>query len=413
MRLAVFEFGSRGHYASYAEALLEGWQRLRPSSIIQFIVTPEFVTLNPASAAAILAADASVELTVLNDEEQERLSEAQRPDRVPWSWIQEGPETGSRNRTEWDIIQSYGQRFGADHCLAMEIDYLLPALASNLHVTVPLSGIWFKPTFHYGAFGDKSDDKSRLHEKLLVARALANRRLSNLFCLDRFVPPKLSKVGHGHKAVAIADPLPVETTPPRDASRKAIGVEPNRHVLLVFGNISARKGVIEVLLSLGSLARVQQERLCVVVAGVPIEIDEPQLDELLLELKRSGIQVIDRLRHIPEDEVPVLFAASDTVLAVYRNHPGSSGVILRAALHGRPVLAQNYGSMGKLVRDHSLGMTVNALNAEDLAAGIQASLEGAIAKRFDPEAAALLAGRNSRAAFYDPIFRKILPTASR
>ena len=409
MRLAVFEFGSRGHYASYLEALLEGWQRLRPGSTIQFVVTPEFVDLNAPTAAAIVgAAHAGVELTVLGAEQQSALDEAQRPDRVPWNWLNEGPEAGSRSRTEWDIIQSHGQRFGADLCLAMEIDHLLPALASNLRVAVPMSGIWFKPTFHYGDFENQSDAASRLHEKLVIARVLANTALVNLFCLDQFVTAKLQTTSHGHKMIAVADPLPEAATPPRDASRQRIGVDSARHVLLIFGNISARKGVIDALLALEELPSQQQQRLCIVIAGVPLEIDETQQRDLLLRLRRTGMQVIDRLEHIPETDIPVLFAASDTVLAVYRKHPGSSGVILRAALHGRPVLAQDYGLMGKMVRDHRLGLTVNSPAATDLTSGLQASLEGTVERLFDPQAAALLVGRHSRKTFSDAILRLAL-----
>ncbi|HYM02043.1 MAG TPA: hypothetical protein VET85_03790, partial [Stellaceae bacterium] len=48
----------------------------------------------------------------------------------------------------------------------------------------------------------------------------------------------------------------------------------------------------------------------------------------------------------------------------------SSGVMLWAARCGKPVLTQEFGVLGRLARDHGLGMTVDCTRPSELAAGI-------------------------------------------
>ena len=60
-------------------------------------------------------------------------------------------------------------------------------------------------------------------------------------------------------------------------------------------------------------------------------------------------------RWLNRAELAVLVERSDVVPAPYQRFVGSSGVLMWAARAGRPVLAQEYGLVGRLTQDHHLG----------------------------------------------------------
>ena len=64
-------------------------------------------------------------------------------------------------------------------------------------------------------------------------------------------------------------------------------------------------------------------------------------------------------------------ARSDVVLAPYQRFVGSSGVLMWAARAGRPVLAQEFGLVGRLTRDHRLGAVADSSDPAHLAREIE------------------------------------------
>jgi hypothetical protein len=62
-------------------------------------------------------------------------------------------------------------------------------------------------------------------------------------------------------------------------------------------------------------------------------------------------------------------------------------VLLWAALNGRPVLAQDYGLVGRLTREHRLGISVDAGAPADIAREIARMVSDGPARFFDAAAA--------------------------
>jgi hypothetical protein len=63
------------------------------------------------------------------------------------------------------------------------------------------------------------------------------------------------------------------------------------------------------------------------------------------------------------------------VLAPYQRFVGSSGVLLWAARAGRPVLAQEFGLIGRLTRDYRLGVVADSSDPAKLAAQFEHMVE--------------------------------------
>ena len=61
------------------------------------------------------------------------------------------------------------------------------------------------------------------------------------------------------------------------------------------------------------------------------------------------------------------YCAADIIWLGYKDHFGMSGVLIKAAVCNREVLACKEGLIGKLTNEHQLGLTTNTDNPEDVA----------------------------------------------
>ena len=74
----------------------------------------------------------------------------------------------------------------------------------------------------------------------------------------------------------------------------------------------------------------------------------------LAALEKAGDAMVIN-RFILQEEVEWCFAASDAVLLPYRKHFGSSGVLVQAAMAGKPVIASDEGLTADRVRRFNMG----------------------------------------------------------
>src|SRR3546814_9883678 len=91
-------------------------------------------------------------------------------------------------------------------------------------------------------------------------------------------------------------------------------------------------------------------------------------DALPICRKRPDLWLHTKNRHLSRGEIDALVDRCDVVLAPYQRFVGSSGVLLWAASRGRPLLAQDYGLVGRLTADHGLGLTVDTTDVTPLTA---------------------------------------------
>ena len=95
-----------------------------------------------------------------------------------------------------------------------------------------------------------------------------------------------------------------------------------------------------------------------------------------------------------------MFAACDVVLLPYLGHFGSSGLQVRAAGAGRPVIASDEELVGRLVREHGLGPVFPSGNAAALREVLDATARAPEAELVRWQAAArAYAPKCSRAAW--------------
>lgn len=371
-----------GHHAEYVAHLLRAWACSdRPGRLIA-AVPAQLPDEQPALFEDALR-DSRIEIAPLR-------GSLPAPDGSLW----EASQANAR------LLREAQETHDPGRVVAMYLDHLQLALAFGL---VPLgkarlSGILFRPSLHYGE-GESLGERVRQWRKRLLLRAMARtKRLDHVFTLDHSAVPALRAIGL--RAVPLPDP--VAPAPPGGASaeevRRRFGLDPGRVVMVLFGALDERKGVIPLLDALAGLSPTDLGRLGLLLAGPLVPRLRENVDERAATLRAHGAQVTVYDAFVPVAKIQPLLRAADLVLGTYRRHVGSSAVLIRAAAAGRPVLSQDYGYMGEQVRRHRLGRTVDTENPAEMTRALSAAL-GDPDAGFDREAAAAFAAANTPEAY--------------
>jgi glycosyltransferase involved in cell wall biosynthesis len=126
-------------------------------------------------------------------------------------------------------------------------------------------------------------------------------------------------------------------------------------VVLVFGGLSERKGLQQLLAALCALGREDVHALLVGAADEDARrlLNGPAARRLQLG---GRLHVIDRW--VDDDMENMAFAAADIAWLGYSGHWRSSGVQVQSALSGLPMVACDEGLIGWLTERHQCGVVV-------------------------------------------------------
>jgi glycosyltransferase involved in cell wall biosynthesis len=401
-RIMLFDLSIRGHHPSYIQYLIRYWCVRKLPGFLSIVVSPRFVQEH---ADVVDIADSysckTVEFTAISPEEEASLRS--RQSNIGRNW---------RNFQEWWLFCHYAKQGGADRGLMMYLDtYYLP-LAIGLKASCPISGIYFRPTFHYGEFPNYQPSwRERLQhyrEKAILYQALRNPQLKTLFCLDPFVGKHLKSLYSQGNFVHLPDPVLLEPPPkmPPEGLVEKLGILSNRRVFLMFGALNERKGIFQVLDAILQLSPEQCQGICLLLVGESRISQE--LDVRIADICQvQPIQIIARYQFIPDEEISVYFQRADVILAPYQRHVGMSGILLLAAAFQKPVLSSNYGLMGEIVRRYKLGVTVDSTKITEIAQGLIQFLQKHPTQLCDRAMMQHFAEENTAERFAQTIFEHI------
>ena len=381
--LMIFEPYSGGHRSEYVCHLLRAWRDLRCSGRVIIATPAGLLQEQPGLSAGLLDGSWAEELSFGD------LSKEGSPGLFA---------LGCRNaRLLRTLILQHKPR----RVLAMYFDHLQLGMALGLRFDfdVRISGILFRPTIHYSDSRVLSRGWFRARQKRLFLRlAAANRHMGTLFSLDETAVPGLRRVGF-HRTIALPDPV---ATPSEGLGfsdiRALYQIEAGRRVWTLFGVIDLRKGVRQVLEALSHMEAAEVSQICLVLIGLQSGAVKEGLSGWSAAAVGKGLQLVVDDRRVSSKEVQDTFAASDLILAPYQNHVGSSGILMRAAAAGRPVLSQSYGLMGFNVNTYKLGLVADTQNPKALLVAMRRFLAEPRAG-FNPIDAQGFASANTPAAF--------------
>ena len=399
-KLMLFDLSIRGHHPGYIQHLVRYWCDKELPGRLHIVVSPKFmqehsnvVSLSPSCNQR------NVTFMAIAPEEEAALSSRKN----------------SINRTfrafqEWQLFCKYADLLKATQCLIMYFDTCQLPLAFGARPTCPFSGIYFKPTFHYDEFATYvpswKERPQRWREKLLLSRVLGHPQLKTLFCLDPFVVKHIDKPQNRVRAVHLPDPVETHSNLQfqMEKLREKLGIHSERQVFVLFGALTDRKGIYQLLEAVLTLSPTLCQKLCLLLVGE--SRIEASLKSRIAEICQSRpIQIIGRYEFIPEQDVQAYFQLADVVLAPYQRHVGMSGILMLAAAAQKPVLSSNYGLMGEIVQRYRLGLTVDSTVPDEIAKVLTRFLLESPAGLCDRTKMKHFASQNSAEEFASVIFQ--------
>lgn len=373
--LLVFEPKDRGHPSAWLDLILRHLHDRSAPFTLSLVVAPELAVSLSRWTTVDLGFD--LRLIALDDREV-RLCRHR------------SAVVGSFGR--WWTMRRYLRLTGADHGHFLEFDPLSLALALGIGFGgCKVSGILFRPSVHYPRVGTRAtkirDWIRDVRKDLLYRLMLRNPAVRTVLTLDPYFPQfAKARYGAGGKVQALPDPDCSTTRVGSDETGLADQLPPGRVAMVLFGALDRRKGVLTLLDAVRRLDPDIAARLALIVAG---RIDAATATEATALTRRIADErpeawVRIAARHLADGEIAALVGRCDLVLIPYQRFVGSSGVLLWATAAGKPVLAPDYGLLGRLVREHRLGMTTDTTDARCLADALSAAVRRSPDSFFDP-----------------------------
>ncbi len=408
----LFDPLTDGHHAEYIEHLVCKWLDEGIKKTLYVVVSAEFLTKH--CDVVLLASnnvDQRVEFIAITPREMDSLQ-------IKNSFSFFSNLSFVFNAiAQWRLICRYARKLNVDHCVVMYIDWIMQApMVLGFRFPCAVSGIYFRPTFHYHSFSNSNyistwKDRSRAwRQRFLLLRTLRHPDLKMLFCLDPLAVEFINRYQISPRIIYLPDP--VKKYKNEDAIVKqlnsSLAIEPGRKKLLLLGALGKRKGVCPLLEAISLIPSNLCSKICLLLVGAVDAEEYANINTQIEKLRNNtSVQIILRNEFIAAQDVQPYFRLADLILAPYQYHVGMSGILVRAAAAGKPVLSSDYGLMGELTRRHTLGYTVDSTKPKEIAKAISHFLTEKKKSVADTQKMAGFAAQNTADKFSQTIFEWI------
>jgi glycosyltransferase involved in cell wall biosynthesis len=403
-RIMLFDLNFTGHHANYINYLIRYWGENQMPGELNIVVSPEFVTHH--SHLIYLAesySQSAIRFVHISTEELTQISVGEKP-----------LERLFLRLKEWKLLCKYAIKLKSSHCLIMFLDTCELPLILGLKPPCSVSGIYFRPTFHYNNFFSKrSSCKERFQQwrdRFFLHQILHNPKLHTLFCLDPLVVHPIQCLYPKARVIPLADPVEIPDVEESqvESLRNNLDIHPDRKVFLLFGSIDGRKGIYKLLESLQFISPKLCQKVCLLIVGRASDSTQKKIAKLVNSVcQHQPVQIITHFEFVNNQEMQVYYQLAGVALALYQRHVGMSGILLLAAAAQTPVLSTDYGLMGELVRRYQLGLTVDSTNPEAIAQGLTRILTSS-KPFYDLEKMRDFAKENATERFSATVFQHLL-----
>jgi len=236
---------------------------------------------------------------------------------------------------------------------------------------VPFSALCMQYKFHYGVMGARRPpERGDGTKEWTYRRVLETKGLISLYTIDELLyeftrtryPNLIAKLTY------VGDPVDMVGSLTKDEAREQLGIPKQNFVILVFGLLSWRKGIME-LLNTSEQPNFPGE-ISFLFVGQQFGRTPDLLTGGIAERLRSAGRLVEINRFVSDEEEFAAFRAADAVWVGYKKFYGMSGVLVQAGKMGLPVIASQDGLIGWLVNKYKTGVTVDVMNPVDVAGKI-------------------------------------------
>lgn len=263
------------------------------------------------------------------------------------------------------LIRTKCKKYKADRVILTNLSAAIPFLPFFLPNGVKAQGVQYR-IYRYG-----NQKGIRLFlEKVRYQIMARHSQIASVMILnDQESADYFNKVYRTHKFKFLPDPVPeVDKSLLKDL-REELGIPKENKVFLLFGALSSRKGVFEVLEALQLLDEETAHRTTTVFAGMIHKSIKERFFSFVNRID-NGVQVIVFDRFCSYEELYNLCHTTDVILAPYFNPDMSSGVIGYAAKFNKTVIGTGAGLLGNLISKNNLGITIYEVSGKSIADAI-------------------------------------------
>ena len=278
----------------------------------------------------------------------------------------------------WMFRKWYRQYASKSHLTAVFLPYLdyclhvLGLLGSPFGRT-PWAGVTMRPTFHHPAMGIPSPRPALWRfKRAIFLHLLKNKHLKQVLTIDESLVQYLQhRNPRNEKVTFLSQPSTLGHSPVSISSkpRRRRKATSNRKTILLYGALSFRKGIKELLQAFSKPSF--PNFVDVILAGKVTEEIRPLLSDDGVKALQKNHRIILLDRFISEKEEQALFESADFVWLGYRGHHTCSGVLVQAACAGLPVIACEEGIIGWQTKHYNLGIVVQPTDIDAVIKGIQ------------------------------------------
>lgn len=248
------------------------------------------------------------------------------------------------------------------------VNYLL-FLPILLPKGVKISGIIYNIYF-YSWKG--SSIKQKLEQAVLYCLMSKSPKIDRVFLLNDSSAVNYANILYKTtKFSFIPDPIVKISASNKIDIRKKYGISEKAIVFLQCGMMTRRKSTLKIL---NVIANLKEDRSCYFIFAGKVHGEiRDEFYEKKDSLKGTH-NIIVKDEHLTYEEMDAFIEASDYIFLIYDNISQSSGFLGHAAIHGKPVIANGNGLIGKLVRRYRLGILVDNLTQESIIRAVRNAL---------------------------------------
>ena len=242
--------------------------------------------------------------------------------------------------------------------------FFIFALLSNFIGHKNITGLLCNIRFYQSEFKIKKFQLVDLVKKYLFMVFLKSKVIKKIFIIDELFNLYLSKniknKAYLKKVCHVPEAGKLKKISKQENFKKKIGIKKEDKIILLYGDIKKRKGVLE-LLKLCKNKKMPKNIKVVIAGKQSREISSIINKTNIKKILSNQVYIINKFINFEEEAR--LFSISDLIWLAYSGgSDGSSGVLKQAAISGKPIIESGRGLISWINDKYKIGIKIKLDN---------------------------------------------------